>query len=100
VLSLGLNARVCKFVQDIEPECSLCMSNKEPRPVHSETFAHIFFDCSHTEKYHTTIVNKLVPELRNANMEERRRFRFFALLPGMTKNNGFVSLIVGMYTGR
>jgi len=93
---LGLNARVCKFVQDIEPECSLCRSNKEPRPIHSETFAHVFFECIYTEKYRTTIVNKLVPELLNANVEDRRRFWFFALLPGMVKNNGFVSLIVSL----
>jgi len=91
---LGLNARVCKFVQGIEPECSLCISNKEPRPVHSETFLHVFFDCTYSEKYRTAIVNKLVPEIRNATPDDRRRFWFFALLPGMTKNNSFVSLVV------
>jgi hypothetical protein len=91
---LGLNARVCKFVQGIEPECSLCILNKEPRPVHSETFLHVFFDCPYSEKYRTAIVNKLVPEIRNATPDVRLRFWFFGLLPGMTKNNSFVSLVV------
>jgi hypothetical protein len=93
---LGLNARVCKFVQGIEPECSLCISNKEPRLVHSETFLHVFFDCTYSEKYRTAIVNKLVPEIRNATPDVRRRFWFFGLLPGMTKNNSFVSLVVSL----
>jgi hypothetical protein len=93
---LGLNSRVCKFVQGIDAECSLCVSKSEPRPIHSETFLHTFFDCAYLDKYRVEVENRLFPEIRNASPEERRRFWFFAILPGMEKNCPFISLIINL----
>jgi hypothetical protein len=40
---LGINARVCKFVNTVNAECTLCCINKEPLPVNAESFVHLFF---------------------------------------------------------
>jgi len=93
---LGLNSRVCKFAQNIDAECSLCNSNKEQRPIHSETFIHVFFECTYTNKYRLDIVNRLFPELLNSNDDDKRRFWFFAALPGMEKNHDFISAVVNL----
>jgi hypothetical protein len=93
---LGLNSRVCKFVPGIESECSLCVVNKEPYPIQSETFIHLFFDCCHSDRYRKLIENRFFPELRNSGETDRKKFWFFALLPGMEKTNTFISAIVSM----
>jgi len=93
---LGLNSRVCKFAQNIDAECSLCISNKEQRPIQSETFIHVFFDCTHTNKYRIDIINRLFPELLNSSADDRRRFWFLTTLPGMEKNNDFISAVVNI----
>ncbi len=93
---LGLNSRVCKFAQNIDAECSLCNSNKEQRPIQSETFIHVFFECTYTNKYRHDIVNRLFPELLNSSDVDRRRFWFFAALPGMEKNHDFISAVVNL----
>jgi hypothetical protein len=93
---LVLNSRVCKFAQNIDAECSLCISNKEQRPIQSETFIHVFFECTHTNKYRTDVINRLLPELLNSSSDDRRRFWFFATLPGMEKNNDFISTVVNI----
>jgi hypothetical protein len=93
---LGLNSRVCKFVPGIESECSLCVCNKEPLPIQSETFIHLFFECSHSDRYRTLIESRLFPELRQAGEADRKKFWFLALLPGMEKTNAFISSIVSL----
>jgi hypothetical protein len=40
---LGTNDRVSKFVPGHNSECSLCIFNKEPLPIQSESFTHVFF---------------------------------------------------------
>jgi hypothetical protein len=71
---LGLNSRVCKFVPGIESECSLCVCNKEPLPIQSETFIHLFFECSHSDRYRTLTESRLFPELRHAGEIDRKKF--------------------------
>jgi len=93
---LGLNARVCKFVPGINAECSLCIVENEPRPIPSESFAHVFFDCPHTSRYRSMVEKKLFPELRNGTEMERKTFWFLAILPGMNKNNPFLSAVVSL----
>jgi hypothetical protein len=93
---LGLNSRVCKFVPGIESECSLCVCNKEPLPIQSETFIHLFFECSHSDRYRTLIENRFFPELGQAEVVDRKKFWFLALLPGMEKSNAFISSIVSL----
>ncbi len=74
----------------------MCISNKEQRPIQSETFIHVFVDCTHTNKYRIDIINRLFPELLNSSADDRRRFWFLATLPGMEKNNDFISAIVNI----
>ena len=46
---LGLNARVSKFNQQIDPSCTFC-SIKNLRPAEKESFAHLFYYCETTQK--------------------------------------------------
>jgi hypothetical protein len=91
-----LNSRVCKFAHNIDAECSLCEVNNEQRPIQSETFIHVFFECTYTKKYRDNIVNRLFPELLNSTDDDKRRFWFFAALPGMDKNHDFISAVVNL----
>jgi hypothetical protein len=93
---LGLNSMVCKFVPGIESECSLCVCNKEPLPIQSETFVHLFFDCSHSDRYRKLIESRFFPELRQAGNNDRKKLWFLSLLRGMEKNNTFISAIVSL----
>jgi hypothetical protein len=94
--TLGLNSRVCKFVPDINAECSLCVASNEPRPIQSESFIHVFFYCPHSSKYREKVEKKLFPELSNAGELARKKFWLTAVLPGMAKNNSFLSAIVSL----
>jgi hypothetical protein len=67
---LGLNSRVCKFVPGISAECSLCIAGNEPRPIQSESF--------------------------NATELEWKTFWFLSILPGMNRNNPFLSALVSL----
>jgi hypothetical protein len=40
---LGLNARVSKFIVGYSAECTFCVASKEPLPINSEGFIHLFF---------------------------------------------------------
>jgi hypothetical protein len=83
-------------VPGIESECSLCVCNKEPLPIQSETFIHLFFECSHSDRYRKLIESRLYPELRQAGEIDRKFFWFFTLLPGMDKTNTFISAVVSL----
>jgi hypothetical protein len=93
---LGVNARVCKFVPDIEGSCVLCKEGKEPAPLNSESFLHLFFECSYSGKYRDKVVNTFFPEMRNVDTVTQKKFWFFGLLPGMEKKNLFISTLVNM----
>ncbi len=91
---LGLNSRVCKFVPEIEAECTLCIINKEAMPIQSETFLHVFFNCVYSEKYRNKVENELFPEMRNASNDDKKSFWLFGIMPQMNKPNIFISCIV------
>jgi hypothetical protein len=93
---LGTNQRVAKFVAGHAPECTFCVYAKEPLPVHAESFNHLFFECAYSSRYREAIVNKLFPELRNANENVMRTFWFTGIMPGMRKVNIFVSSVVSV----
>jgi hypothetical protein len=91
---LGINQRVNKFVHDVDAECSLCTVNKEPRPIQVESFIHVFFECTYTTPYRVRIIETFFPELRGADEITLKRFWFTGIVPGMRRNNLFVSCIV------
>ena len=47
--SLGLNSRVAKFNNTVDPGCTFC-SLTNTRPVCMESFAHLFYYCDTTNK--------------------------------------------------
>ena len=47
--SLGLNSRVAKFNNTVDPGCTFC-SLTNTRPVCKESFAHLFYYCNTTNK--------------------------------------------------
>jgi len=69
--TLGLNARVCKFVNTVDAECTFCCLAKEPRPVNSETFSHLFFNCPTSDRYRKAAEEKFFPEIFNAESDVR-----------------------------
>jgi hypothetical protein len=91
---LGINQRVNKFVHDVDAECSLCTVNKEPRPIQVESFIHVFFECTYTTPYRVRIIETFFPELRGADEITLKIFWFTGIVPGMRRNNLFVSCIV------
>jgi hypothetical protein len=91
---LGINARVSHFVPEVQAECSLCILNKEPLPIQSETFSHVFYDCPYSNKYRMATETSFFPELRNAADPVRRKFWFTAQLPNPEAGNLFVSAVV------
>jgi hypothetical protein len=93
---LGINTRVSKFVPGINAECSICIASREPLPIHSETFEHVFFNCAHSGKYRAKIEQSLFPELGLATDLEKKSFWFYGLLPTMQKSNMFISCIVNI----
>jgi hypothetical protein len=49
-----------------------------------------------SDRYRKLIESRLFPELRQAGETDRKKFLFFALLPGMEKTNTFISAIVSL----
>jgi hypothetical protein len=91
---LGTNQRVSKFVPGIEAECSLCVANKEPLPIQVESFNHVFFDCTYTGRYRVEIIERFFPELQNANEPDLKKLWYFGIVPGMQRNNLFISCMI------
>jgi hypothetical protein len=77
---LGLNARVYHFVENIQAECSLCIAGDEPAPIQSETFVHLFYNCSFTEKYRKAVIEQCAPFLANAGIREKKEFWFLGAI--------------------
>jgi hypothetical protein len=94
--TLGLNSRVCKFVNNVDAECTFCVANKEPLPINAESFVHLFFNCHVNEKYRVKIENTLFPEIVNKNDTIRRNFWFLGKMPGGGNFNPFISAIVNV----
>jgi hypothetical protein len=78
---LGINARVTHFVQNYSAECSICTAHNEPRPVQAETFTHIFFDCSYSNRYRSMAENEFFPEIAQENEQNRRIFWLLGIIP-------------------
>jgi hypothetical protein len=93
---LGLNLRVSKFVQGVDAECSLCSVSSNQRPIPAESFVHVFFDCPVSDKYRTVIEQRLFPEMRNTTENERKKFWFLGILPGMPDSNLFVNAVISL----
>jgi hypothetical protein len=93
---LGINARVCKFVNTVNAECTLCCINKEPLPVNAESFVHLFFHCPTADRYRAGIENKFFPELANAPENVRKKFWFIGKVPDNAEFNPFVSALVNV----
>ena len=54
---LGLNVRVSKFNQLIDPSCTFC-SNRNFRPAERESFAHLFYYCETTHAILTEFLKR------------------------------------------
>jgi hypothetical protein len=94
--TLGLNSRVCKFVNNISAECTLCIANKEPFPINSESFDHLFFNCHAASRYRIKIESALFPEISNSGEVTRRNFWFIGKMPGERSFNPFISALVSV----
>ncbi len=93
---LGTNQRVSKFIVGHSAECNLCVVGKEPLPIPAESFSHIFFECPHSSRYRDAVENNFFPEVRNTTEQAKRNFWFTGILPGIRKNNIFISSIVAV----
>jgi hypothetical protein len=87
---------VCKFVNTVDAECTFCCLAKEPRPVNSETFSHLFFHCPTSDKYRKAAEEKFFPEIFNAGSDVRRSFWFTGKVPEIREYNPFVSATVNV----
>jgi hypothetical protein len=94
--TLGLNSRVCKFVHNISAECTFCIVNKEPFPINSESFDHLFFNCHVASRYRIKIESALFPEIINSGEVTRRNFWFIGKMPGDRSFNPFISALVSV----
>jgi len=93
---LGLNSRVCKFVNTVQAECTFCCMNKEPFPINTESFVHLFFSCHVSDKYRKKIETCLFPEIVNNTDIIRREFWFLGKMPGDRNYNPFISALVNI----
>ena len=54
---LGLNSRVAKFNNEIDPSCTFCTTNKL-FPAEKESFSHLFYYCPTTNKLLSTFLER------------------------------------------
>jgi hypothetical protein len=94
--TLGLNSRVCKFVNTVRAECTFCEINKEPLPINSESFVHLFLNCHVADRYRIKIESILFLEILNNNEVIRRNFWFIGKMPGERSFHPFISALVNV----
>ncbi len=85
---LGINARVSKFVAGHPSECTFCTASREPLPINTEGFIHLFFECPHSEKYRSMAETEFFPELSRENTLNKKIFWVLGLVPD---GNGYKS---------
>jgi hypothetical protein len=78
---LGLNARVSKFIVGHPAECTFCVASKEPLPINSEGFIHLFFECPHGSKYRNMAEREFFPEILALSEENKKIFWLLGLVP-------------------
>ena len=93
---LGLNARVCKFVNTVQAECSLCVSGNEPAPQPEESFIHTFYNCPYSEKYRSEIIRKFCPAIEILGSDGKKAFWFLGAVTVQNTEyyNAFVAACV------
>jgi hypothetical protein len=70
--------------------------NKEPFPINTESFVHLFFSCHVSDKYWKKIKDCLFPEIVNGTDIIRREFWFLGKMPGARNYNPFISALVNI----
>jgi hypothetical protein len=89
---LGLNTRIAHFNQHVNEACTFCILRKS-FPAQRETFVHLFFDCSETNKTLTSFERTYLGNLRLDNEEKRKFFWFFGAFYNVDwKQNLFLAL--------
>jgi hypothetical protein len=78
---LGLNSRVANFVAGHSAECTLCVLNREPLPINTESFLHLFFECEYSSKYRNMAETELFPELLGQSVQNKKIFWLLGLIP-------------------
>jgi hypothetical protein len=78
---LGLNARVSKFIAGYSAECTFCVASKEPLPINSEGFLHLFFECPYGSKYRNMAEREFFPEIVARSEENKKVFWLLGLVP-------------------
>ncbi len=73
---LGINARVSKCVAGHPSECTFCTASREPLPINTEGFIHLFFECPHSEKYRSMAETEFFPEISHENTLNKKFFGF------------------------
>ena len=77
---LGLNTRVSKFIAGYSAECTFCVASKEPLPINSEGFLHLFFECPYGSKYRNIAERDFFAG--NSSTKRRKQKKFLAAGPG------------------
>ena len=78
--TLGINSGLSHFVQNVNPGCAFCIANHE-NVIPSETFLHLFYECSHTNNIITAMSLVLIPELNFPTETTRKLFWFCGINP-------------------
>ena len=93
---LGLNIRVCNFVQGVDAECTLCAAGLEPAPRNAESFLHLFFECAHAGKFRESVVQTFFPLVGDCTPLEKKLFWMCGTLSYNNQGikNSFVTAMV------
>jgi len=73
--------------------CQFCQL-KNPPADDDETFPHLFFSCSVTNKWHDLFLSKFFPEINFGNREDKMQFLFLGIPPGTDCSDKLLCLIV------
>ena len=74
--SLAINTRVSHYVENVDRSCTFCKI-KNVRPIHEESFIHLFYECETTAKAMGDFINEYLPEFIN-NTSFRKKHFFLA----------------------
>ena len=71
--SLPLNTRLSHYVANQNRECTFC-TLKNVRPIHEESFIHLFYQCDTTSKLMDDFCYENIPELAHNNFNKKQFF--------------------------
>jgi hypothetical protein len=90
---LGINTRVSHFANNVSRRCTFCVLANE-RNILDETFSHLFYECSHTNKTIKSFLQKYMSDYGPLTDTDLRKFLFTGINAVSNKiDNVFISAL-------